>query len=115
VAAFVDQGEFENGCLQFLARFIDTYQSLSGWIKFAWLVAPLTFTLGITALVLHYRIIRKRVENIATGDLAYTICRDKNQQLHVYRHGRQPDHNLKILLLEDRLALVEKVDETKSC
>jgi len=38
----------------------DTYQSLSDWVKIAWLVVPPAFVLGLLALVLHYRLAAKR-------------------------------------------------------
>ena len=39
----------------------DTYQSLSDWMKLAWLVVPPAFLLGLVALILRYRRDGRRV------------------------------------------------------
>ncbi|WP_156892533.1 hypothetical protein [Salaquimonas pukyongi] len=39
----------------FWQDFFDTYQSLSDWMKFAWLIVPPAFLPGLVALVLHFR------------------------------------------------------------
>jgi len=44
----------------------DTYQSLSDWIKLAWLIVPPAFVLGLLALVLHYRLAAKRMVRSST-------------------------------------------------
>jgi len=44
----------------FWQDFFDTYQSLSDWMKFAWLIVPPAFVLGLVALVLHFRTVGGR-------------------------------------------------------
>ena len=44
----------------FWQDFFDTYQSLSDWMKFAWLIVPPAFVLGLVALVLHFRAVGGR-------------------------------------------------------
>lgn len=39
----------------FWQDFFDTYQSLSDWIKFAWLVVPPAFVLGLVRLLVRPR------------------------------------------------------------
>lgn len=78
----------------------DTYQSLSNWMKFAWLVVPPAFLLGLVALCMWYRIAAKRAGKGIHGDLAYTIHRDDFGQLHVHRHGQRLEQQPTLLLLE---------------
>ena len=87
----------------FWQDFFDTYQSLSDWMKFAWLVVPLAFGLGLFAIFLRYRLEAKREGEDITGELIYTISRDDFGQLHIYRHGPQVEQHTPILLLEDNL------------
>jgi len=71
----------------FWQDFFDTYQSLSDWMKFAWLVVPATFLLALIALNMRYRIATKRVENEINTELDYTVYRDAQGQLQILRHG----------------------------
>ncbi len=84
----------------FWQDFFDTYQSLSDWMKFAWLAIPPVFALGLAALILRYRIARKRVDMAIPGDLIYTIHRDDYGELHIYRHDRENEQFPVILLLD---------------
>jgi len=70
----------------FWQDFFDTYQSLSDWMKFAWLAIPPTFLLALTALVMRYRLHSKRAEKIDAGTLAYTVQKDENGGLRIYTH-----------------------------
>lgn len=47
------------GDYHFWQDFFDTYQSLSDWMKFAWLLVPPGFVLGLVAIILKYRAVRK--------------------------------------------------------
>jgi hypothetical protein len=79
------------GDYNFWQDFFDTYQSLSDWMKFAWLVVPPAFLLGLLALVMRYRLAAKRATEPDTGTLAYTVCSDENGILRIYTHdGADP-------------------------
>lgn len=94
----------------FWQDFFDTYQSLSDWMKFAWLIIPPTFLLALTVLTMRYRIASKRAESEPIGDLAYTIHRNAQGQLQVRRHGELTNEEPELLLLEqgaDRVPLVQ--------
>lgn len=47
---------------------LDTYQSFSNWLKFAWLVVPAVMFLGLTALVVYYRLALRRIKTTQTDD-----------------------------------------------
>lgn len=64
----------------------DTYQSLSDWMKFAWLVVPPAFLLGFLAPVMRYRLAAKRAMEPDTGSLAYTVFCDENGILRIHAH-----------------------------
>ncbi len=70
----------------FWQDFFDTYQSLSDWTKALWLVVPPTFILGVTALVLRYRLNSKRIEAQQTGRLKYTVHCDETGNYRLYTH-----------------------------
>jgi hypothetical protein len=83
----------------------DTYRSLSDWVKLAWLVAPVSIALFALWLV-SFRL-RGRIENlegaslketIPPGELVYTIRRDEQGSLIIYRHADKTEHEL---LLEE--------------
>ena len=72
----------------FWRDFFDTYQSLSDWMKFAWLVVPPAFVLGLVALFLWYRLATKRAAEPETGTLAYTVFSSQNGDLRIHTHRR---------------------------
>ncbi len=74
------------GDYNFWKDFFDTYQSLSDWMKFAWLIVPPAFVLGLIALVMRMRIDSKRAEGVDAGTLAYTVQKDENGGLRIYTH-----------------------------
>lgn len=75
----------------FWQDFFDTYQSLSDWMKFAWLIVPSAFFLGLAVLILRYRLKSKRAKDTDTGTLAYTVHKDENGGLRIYTHdGANP-------------------------
>ncbi|MGD1886609.1 MAG: hypothetical protein ACFB01_05710 [Cohaesibacteraceae bacterium] len=71
----------------FWQDFFDTYQSLSDWLKFAWLVVPPAFLLGLVALFMWYRLATKRAAETGTGTLAYTVFSSQNDGLRIYTHN----------------------------
>jgi hypothetical protein len=85
----------------FWQDFFDTYQSLSDPTKALWLIVPPVFLLGLMALILRYRVAVRQAETGMRGDLIYTIHRDANDQLHVYRHGPALEREPALLLLEE--------------
>ena len=84
----------------FWQDFFDTYQSLSDGTKALWLIVPPAFVLGLIALVMRHRVAVRQAENGTRGDLVYTIHRDGDNKLHVYRHGAALDREPALLLLD---------------
>jgi hypothetical protein len=84
----------------FWQDFFDTYQSLSDWMKFAWLVVPPAFALGLAALAMRFKIESKRAELGGTGKLIYSIHRDDEGQFHIVSHAPQIDEQPTLLLLD---------------
>lgn len=84
----------------FWQDFFDTYQSLSDVVKALWLLGPLAFVLGLVALLLHHRAAPREAEHGGRGDLLFTIHRDNDGALRVYRHGRDIEHQPALVLLE---------------
>lgn len=80
----------------------DTYQSLSDPTKALWLIVPAAFVLGLIALILRHRVAVRHAENSLRGDLVYTIHRDGDDQLHVYRHGPALEREPALLLLDQQ-------------
>jgi len=85
----------------FWQDFFDTYQSLSNSTKALWLIVPAAFLLGLIALVMRYRVAVRETEHGMRGDLVYTIHRDGDDKLHVYRHGAALDREPALVVLEE--------------
>jgi len=85
----------------FWQDFFDTYQSLSDGTKALWLIVPAAFVLGLIALIMGHRVAVKEAEHGLRGDLIYTIHRDGDDKLHVYRHGPALEREPALLLLEE--------------
>jgi hypothetical protein len=85
----------------FWQDFFDTYQSLSDPTKALWLIVPAGFLLGLIALVLRHRVAVRQAESGLRGDLIYTIHRDGDGQIHIYRHGAAFDREPALLLLDE--------------
>jgi len=85
----------------FWQDFFDTYQSLSDPTKALWLIVPPASVLGLIALVLRHRVAVRDAENGLRGDLVYTIHRDGDDKLHVYRHGPALEREPALLFLEE--------------
>ena len=62
---------------------------------------PAAFLLGLIALVMRYRVAVRETENGLRGDLVYTIHRDGDDKLHVYRHGAALDREPALVVLEE--------------
>ena len=84
----------------FWQDFFDTYQSLSDGTKALWLIVPAAFVLGLIALILRHRVAVRQAETGRRGDLIYTIHRDGDDKLCVYRHGPALDREPALLLLD---------------
>jgi hypothetical protein len=78
----------------------DTYQSLSDPTKALWLIVPPAFILGLIALIMRHRVAVRQAENGIRGALVYTIRRDGDDKLHVYRHGPALEREPALLLLD---------------
>jgi len=85
----------------FWQDFFDTYQSLSDGTKALWLIVPAGFLLGLIALVMRHRVAVKEAEHGLRGDLVYTIHRDGDDKLHVYRHGAAFYREPALVVLEE--------------
>ncbi|MEE8531347.1 MAG: hypothetical protein V3S34_03955, partial [Hyphomicrobium sp.] len=69
--------------------------------KALWLIVPPGFLLGLLALILRHRVAVTQAEHGFRGDLVYTIHRDGDDKLHVYRHGGALDREPALVLLEE--------------
>ncbi|MES0403436.1 MAG: hypothetical protein ABUJ93_08020, partial [Hyphomicrobium sp.] len=54
----------------------------------------------LIALIMRHRVAVRRAENGIRGDLVYTIRRDGDDKLHVYRHGPALDREPALLVLD---------------
>jgi len=61
---------------------------------------PPAFVLRLIALILRHRVAVRQAETGMRGDLVYTIHRDGDDKLHVYRHGAALDREPALLLLD---------------
>ena len=61
---------------------------------------PAAFVLGLIALIMRHRVAVKDAENGIRGDLVYTIHRDGNDKLRVYRHGPALEREPALVLLD---------------
>ena len=84
----------------FWQDFFDTYQSLSDGTKALWLIVPAGFLLGLIALIMRHRVAVRETEHGLRGDLIYTIHRDGDDKLRVYRHGPALEREPALLLLD---------------
>lgn len=84
----------------FWQDFFDTYQSLSDWLKVLWLIVPPAFVLGLTALVMRFRIESKQADHGLTGKLIYSIYRDDENRLHIVSHAPPMEGEPTLLLLD---------------
>jgi len=85
----------------FWADLLDTYQSLSIWMKTMWLVVPPTFLIALLTIILRHRIAYKRADYRFPGDLVYTIRRDDQNQLHIYHHQSNTKKPPALVLVDD--------------
>lgn len=84
----------------FIADFLDTFQSSPDWIKALWLLIPPGFLLGVIAMAMRFRMTTKRMEHGSKGELIYSVHRDAGNQLHIVRHIPLVDGNPALLLIE---------------
>lgn len=85
----------------FWADLLDTYQSLSIWIKTLWLVVPSTFLLVMLTIILRHKIAYRRADIKFPGELVYSIRRDDHKQLHVYHHNSGKEKLPTLVLVDD--------------
>lgn len=67
----------------------DTYQSLSDWMKLAWLVVPPAFLLGLIALILRFRLTSKERSDATDGELIYSVRSDEENEFRIYGHRHE--------------------------
>ncbi|MBL4598300.1 MAG: hypothetical protein JKX93_04950 [Rhizobiaceae bacterium] len=63
----------------FWADLLDTYQSLSDWVKALWLLVPPGFLLALSVIISKHKIAYKKAENQAPDSLTYTIFQNDNK------------------------------------
>ena len=85
----------------FWADLLDTYQSLSIWIKTLWLIVPPTFLLVMLTIILRHKIAYRRANIKFHGELVYSIRRDDHKQLHVYHHKSGIEKPPTLVLVDD--------------
>jgi hypothetical protein len=89
----------------------DTYQSLPDWMKFAWLVIPPSFILGLIAMIMRYRLNSKHASKVIEGELLYSVRSQADNELRVYRHGHDhfpKDTVVPLPILQDEKRLTYK-------
>ena len=62
----------------FWADLLDTYQSLSDWVKALWLLVPPGFLLALSVIISRHKIAYKKAENQTGDSLTYTIFQNDN-------------------------------------
>ena len=83
----------------FWADLLDTFQSSADWIKALWLVIPPSFVLALIWLF------RRRVVRVDAhgGELLYTIYKEPNGLIQIYRHGELDGGKSELVLIEHQL------------
>jgi hypothetical protein len=76
----------------FIADFLDTFQSSPDWIKALWLLIPPSFLLAFVAMLLNFR----RSPAKPSGELIYAVYRGSDDNIEIIRNA---------LLLENRADL----------
>ena len=84
----------------FWQDFLDTYQSLSDVVKALCLIVPPAFLLGLVALVLRHRAALRAADQSGRGDLLFTVHRDDDGALCIYRHGSDIARKPALVMLE---------------
>ncbi len=80
----------------FWADLLDTFQSSAEWVKALWIVVPPGFVLGLIWLFFRRRVVR--VDAADDGELLYTIYKQPNGLIHIYRIGVVDDGILESLI-----------------
>ncbi|WP_162652198.1 hypothetical protein [Lentilitoribacter sp. Alg239-R112] len=88
----------------FWQDFFDTYQSLSDWMKFAWLIVPPIFLLTLIVLLMKYRLAKKPKGESIDGELIYSVRAETEDELKIYRHDHDhfPKDTVVPLLIDER-------------
>lgn len=71
----------------FWADVLDTYQSLSDWVKALWLLVPPVFLLALSVIISRHKIAYKKAENQAPDGLSYTIFQNDNKPSQTLMQG----------------------------
>ncbi len=79
----------------FWADLLDTFQSSAEWVKALWLIIPPAFLLGLIWLFSRRR---ATPANIMGGELLYTVYKQPNGLIHIYRIGVVDDGILESLI-----------------
>ena len=82
------------------ADLLDTFQSSAEWVKALWLAIPPAFVLGLIWLFFRRRVVR--VDDLG-GELLYTIYKEPNGLIQIYRHGDLIDGKSELVLIEHQL------------
>jgi len=80
----------------FWADLLDTFQSSADWIKALWLTIPPGFVLALIWLFRR----RMAPADALEGELLYTVRREPDGLIQIYRHGFLDDANPDLLVLE---------------
>ena len=84
----------------FWADLLDTFQSSADWIKALWLVIPPGFVLALIWLFFRRRVVRVDAHG---GELLYTIYKETNGLIQIYRHGELDGGKSELVLIEHQL------------
>ena len=86
----------------FWADLLDTFQSSADWIKALWLAMPPAFVLALVWLF-RWRVGRANAVDTIGGELLYTVYKEPNGLIQIYRHGDLDDGNSESVLIEHQL------------
>ena len=84
----------------FWADVLDTYETSADWLKVLWLIIPPAFVLALVWLF-RRRVVRT---DAIDGELLYTVCREPEGLIHIYRHSLLDDADPGVVLLEQHPA-----------
>lgn len=93
---------------------LDTYQSLTDWVKALWLIIPPVFVLGLVALLCHHRRETKRLEQNQAGPLVYEIYPDENGDFKEYAQRDWQERPVRLTRQTDRqssLAIPDRIED----
>ena len=77
------------------ADVLNTFKLSAEWVKALWIVVPPAFVLGLIWLFFRRRVVRVDPDG---GELLYTIYKQPNGLIHIYRIGVVDDGILESLI-----------------